>query len=512
MTQQPVPFLDLITPHLELEEELVAAFREALRSAAFIGGPQVEAFEREFAAYCGTMYCVGVANGTDAVRFALMASGVGTGDAVITVSHTFIATVEAISQAGASTEFVDIDERTYCMSPQTLADYLETCAVDSPSGRPIGKRTGKPIKAIVPVHLYGQVADMDAILSIARDFDLVVVEDACQAQGAEYRSADGLWRRAGSFGKAAAFSFYPGKNLGACGEAGAVTTDDEHVATTIRMLREHGQAKKYYHDLEGYNGRLDAIQAAFLRIKLRRLDEWNAQRRVAAQRYHQLLNASSRAGIVRLPHEPASSRSVYHLYVIRTRERDPLATELRSRGIQTGLHYPQPLHLPALLPELGLSVRQPPSYGADCGRDPLVAHVPGSHCRAAGTGGLGDRGIRRSGHALSASLPLAPRWPGVCPMPGVFGIVDWSATQSVDRRRELMGLVRRMSSAMMYGDYSERIVQCPAVGACVGQVELRQPAYRPEGEDVVGFVTGERAPDLDRDVSRPYRRRVSSLP
>ena len=202
-----------------------------------------------------------------------MAAGVGPGDAVVTVAHTFIATVEAISQAGAETEFVDIDERTYCMSPQALADYLESCTMDPATGRPLGRRTGKPIKAIVPVHLYGQVADMDALQAIADDYDLLIVEDACQAQGAEYRSEKGGWKRAGSFGKAGAFSFYPGKNLGACGEAGAVTTNDEQVANTIRMLREHGQAKKYYHDLEGYNGRLDAIQAAFLRIKLRRLED-----------------------------------------------------------------------------------------------------------------------------------------------------------------------------------------------------------------------------------------------
>ena len=244
MTLPPVPFLDLVTPHRELEEELVAVFREALRSAAFIGGPQVENFEREFADYCTTKYCVGVANGTDAVRFALMAAGVGRGDAVVTVSHTFIATVEAISQAGADTEFVDIDERTYCMSPQALADYLKGCAKDPRTGRLLGRRSGKPLKAVVPVHLYGQVADMDPILEIARDHDLLVVEDACQAQGAEYHSAQKGWRRAGSFGKAAAFSFYPGKNLGACGEAGAVTTDDEQVARTIRMLREHGQVQK----------------------------------------------------------------------------------------------------------------------------------------------------------------------------------------------------------------------------------------------------------------------------
>ncbi|MGH9163399.1 MAG: DegT/DnrJ/EryC1/StrS family aminotransferase [Vicinamibacteraceae bacterium] len=342
MTTQSIPFLDLITPHRELEDELVAAFRTAVRSAAFIGGAEVEAFEREFAAYCGTKDCVGVASGTDAVRFALMAGGVGPGDAVVTVAHTFIATVEGISQAGADTEFVDIDPRTYCMSPDKLLEYLDACPKDPHTGRPIGQRSGRPIRAVVPVHLYGQVADMDAILDIARHYDLLVVEDACQAHGAEYHSAKGGWRRAGSFGKAAAFSFYPGKNLGACGEAGAVTTDDEQVARTIRMLREHGQAQKYYHDLEGYNGRLDAIQAAFLRIKLHHLDRWNAERRSAAACYAELLSA---APDVTLPFEPQTSKGVYHLYVIRTKERDALAAHLKADGIATGLHYPLPVHL-----------------------------------------------------------------------------------------------------------------------------------------------------------------------
>src|SRR6478672_1029369 len=309
-SSEPIPFLDLVTPHRELEAELVEAFREALRGAAFVGGPEVEAFEREFAAYCGTKYCVGVANGTDAVRFALMAAGVGAGDAVITVSHTFIATVEAISQAGAATEFVDIDEDTYCMSPVRLEEYLAACATDRVTGRPLGQRTGNPIKAIVPVHIYGQVAEMDSILDLAERYGLIVVEDACQAQGAAYCSGRDGWKRAGSFGTAGAFSFYPGKNLGACGEAGAVTTDDEQVARTIRMLREHGQVQKYYHDLEGYNGRLDAIQAAFLRIKLRHLQSWNDQRRAAATRYAKLL---SRIPGVIAPFEPDHSKAVYHL-------------------------------------------------------------------------------------------------------------------------------------------------------------------------------------------------------
>lgn len=339
MSSQTIPFVDLVTPHRELEEELVEAVRRAVRSAAFIGGPEVEAFEHEFAEYCGAQYCVGLASGTDAVRFALMAAGVGPEDAVVTVANTFIATVEGISQAGAATEFVDVDEQTYNLCPTHLDEYLAACAIDSKTGRPLGPRSGRPIRAVVPVHLYGQMADMSALGRVADRYGLVVVEDACQAHGA---TRDG--RRAGSAGKAAAFSFYPGKNLGACGEAGAVTTNDEQVAKVIRMLRDHGQSRKYYHQLEGYNGRLDAIQAAFLRIKLRRLDVWTKQRREAAGRYGQLLGDLARLGTLALPREAESSQPVYHLYVIRTRDRDHLASALSAEGIHTGLHYPVPLH------------------------------------------------------------------------------------------------------------------------------------------------------------------------
>jgi dTDP-4-amino-4,6-dideoxygalactose transaminase len=344
MSHDSIPFLDLVTPHRQLEEELVQVFRESLRSAAFIGGPQVEAFEREFAAYCRSKDSIAVSSGTDALRFALMACGVGAGDAVITVSHTFIATIEAISQSGADTEFVDVDNRTYTMSPEALEQYLNDCARDG-NGRPVGRRTGKPIKAVVPVHLYGQVADMNAILRLADRYGLVVVEDACQAHGAECL-VDGVWRRAGSIGKAAAFSFYPGKNLGACGEGGAVTTDDLTVARTVRMLRDHGQVTKYYHDLEGYNGRLDAIQAGLLRVKLRHLDGWNADRRAAAVRYNELLApaVAMGAGIV-TPFEPQTSKPVYHLYVLRVPARDAMAEHLKGSHIATGFHYPVPVHL-----------------------------------------------------------------------------------------------------------------------------------------------------------------------
>jgi len=343
MANDIVPFLDLVSPHRELEEELVAAAREAIRGARFIGGPEVEGFEQEFASYSGTKYCVGLSSGTDAVRFALMAAGVRPGDAVVTVANTFIATVEGISQAGAATELVDVDERTYNMSARSLETYLQACRKDPQTGRPLGQRTGKPITAIVPVHLYGQVADMDALTAIARTYDLLIVEDACQAHGAEYRGKV-VSGRAGALGKAGAFSFYPGKNLGACGEAGAVTTNDESIAKYIRMIRDHGQAQKYYHQIEGYNGRLDALQAAFLRIKLRHLAKWTDQRRAAAKQYNQLLAPLASDGVVVAPFEPDWSDAVYHLYVIRTQERDALAKALNAKGVQTGFHYPVPLH------------------------------------------------------------------------------------------------------------------------------------------------------------------------
>ncbi len=346
MTQEnKIPFLDLITPHLELEEELVSVFRQALTKAAFVGGAAVENFERNFAGLCEVEYCIGLNSGTDAVRFALMAAGVQAGESVITVPNTFIATTEAISQAGALPEFVDIEEQTYNMNPEKLREYLQTaCDTDQKTGRPISRRTGRTISAIVPVHLYGQPADMDAILQLAQAHNLAVVEDACQAHGAEYFSRKlGRWRKVGSMGQAAAFSFYPGKNLGACGEAGAVTTNDAGVAQKIRMLRDHGQAKKYFHDMEGYNGRLDAIQAGLLQVKLPHLTKWNQQRRERAAKYNRLFEKAGNTVIT--PFEPSWSRGVYHLYVVRTKDRNELIAFLNERGIGTGIHYPIPLHL-----------------------------------------------------------------------------------------------------------------------------------------------------------------------
>jgi dTDP-4-amino-4,6-dideoxygalactose transaminase len=343
VSDNKVPFLDLVTPHVELEEELVSVFRSALRGAAFIGGSEVESFEREFAEFCSARHCVGVGSGTDALRFALIAAGVQARDTVVTVPNTFIATTEAISQACARPAFVDVDERTYTMDPQELRTFLETECTRT-SGRTINMRTGRPVTAVVPVHLYGQMADMDPILELADKYNLKVVEDACQAHGAEYFSQnEQRWRKAGSIGHAAAFSFYPGKNLGACGEAGAITTDNERMARHCQMLRDHGQSKKYFHDMSGYNGRLDAIQAAFLRVKLRHLSSWNEQRLAHARAYRQLFAGCG--GAVVLPHVPSWSRPVYHLYVVRVSDRERVQQQLAAAGIGTGIHYPIPLHL-----------------------------------------------------------------------------------------------------------------------------------------------------------------------
>ncbi len=339
-----IPFLDLVTPHVEMEQELTEIFRKVLRTAGFIGGPMVEEFEKAFAAFCGTSHSIASSSGTDALRFAIMACGVRPGDVVVTVPHTFIATTEAISQAGAVPEFVDIDERTYNLDPETLRKYLEEQCKKDNFGKLISWRSGRPVTAVVPVHLYGQTADMDSILELAARSGLVVIEDACQAHGAEYFSRkQNRWMKAGSMGRAAAFSFYPGKNLGACGEAGAVTTNDSGLAKKVSMFRDHGQAQKYYHDVEGYNGRLDAIQAGLLHVKLTRLAKWNAQRRERASEYNRLFAAADE--VVAPPFEPSWSRAVYHLFVIRSEDRDGMMSHLKKAGIGTGIHYPIPLHL-----------------------------------------------------------------------------------------------------------------------------------------------------------------------
>ena len=383
MTNAVIPFLDLVTPHRELEAELLQVVQQALSTAGFIGGPMLTDFEGAFAQYSDARHCVGVGSGTDALRFALMAAGIGPGDSVVTVPNTFIATTEAVSQAGATPEFVDIDERTYTMDPAKLAEFLacgcelragnekrETADGGSGTGEIlVSHRTGKRVAAIIPVHLYGQMADMDPILALADKYHLVVIEDACQAHGAKYFSKkQNRWCTAGSVGQAAAFSFYPGKNLGACGEAGAITTNDEDLARGARRLRDHGQAKKYYHDVEGYNGRLDAIQAGFLKVKLAHLADWNAGRHAAASRYRELFDplyatrnlqpealppAARDSQHLVLPFEPEWAKSVYHLFVIRVADRDGLMKQLAAEGIGTAIHYPIPLHLQKAYAGLG---------------------------------------------------------------------------------------------------------------------------------------------------------------
>ena len=348
-----VPFLDLVTPHKELEEELLAVVKTAFSNAGFIGGPMVEEFEREFARFCDAKFCVGVNSGTDALRFAFMAAGVEPGDIVISVPHTFIATTEAISQAGGHIAFVDINEQTYTLDPEKLREYIEkNCNFDPKSGKLIERGSKRKVAAIVPVHLYGQMADMDPIMDLAAKYNLLVIEDACQAHGAEYFSKKAnAWKKAGSIGKAAAFSFYPGKNLGACGEGGAITTNDEAMAQRMKMIRDHGQAKKYYHDIEGYNGRLDSIQAGWLSVKLRHLAKWNESRRALANSYHELFADAKDSLIV--PVEAAWTKGVYHLYVVRVQDREALQAHLAEAGIGTGVHYPIPLHLQKAYEHLG---------------------------------------------------------------------------------------------------------------------------------------------------------------
>lgn len=315
-----VPFLDLPAQSAEIAPEVLPVWAELLRTGAFVGGPHVEAFERELAAFIGTAHAVGVSNGTDALELAYRAVGVRAGDEVIVPVNTFIATASAATRIGATPVFVDVDDAHLLIDPDAVA------AAITPRTR-----------AIVPVHLFGQTAPMAPLLAIAARHDIAVVEDAAQAQG-----ASGPAGRAGAVGTIAATSFYPGKNLGAAGDAGAVLTGDPVLAGEVRALQAHGSTVKYRHDVVGMNARLDAVQAAVLRAKLRRLDEWNARRAAAARRYAELLGD---ADGVRLPRSRPRNADVWHLYVVRVAERDRVASELRRAGIGTGVHYPTPLHL-----------------------------------------------------------------------------------------------------------------------------------------------------------------------
>lgn len=325
-TLMQVPFVDLKAQFACIKQEIDQAIGQVLSRNDFILGRDVTLFEEEYAAFCEAKYAIGVDSGTSALELALRAFGVGPGDQVITVANTFIATTLAISYTGATPVLVDCDPQTNNLDVSKLEQAVTS-------------RT----KAVIPVHLYGQPADLDPILEIARRRGLTVLEDACQAHGARYKG-----KRVGALADAAAFSFYPGKNLGAYGDAGMITTNDPEIAEAIRRLRDYGQRGKYHHMIKGYNHRLDTVQAAVLRVKLRYLDSWNMSRRAHAKLYNQLLAGSD----VITPSEPDYAESVHHLYVIRVQDRDGLQAYLKEKGISTGIHYPIPIHLQPAYAEL----------------------------------------------------------------------------------------------------------------------------------------------------------------
>jgi len=347
----PIPFVDLRAQHDELRQAIAATFRTLLDTSDFIGGPRVASFEAAFARFCGAPCAVAVASGTDAIELAIRALGLGPNDAVVTVPNTFMATVEAVIQVGAVPRFVDIDPATYNMDPEQLRRYLEERCARDRHGAVRERETGLRIAAVVPVHLYGLPAPMDSILALAQEYGIKVVEDACQAHGAACRLSDGRWATAGTLGQAGCFSFYPSKNLGALGEAGALITGDGELAARVRMLRDHGQSERYVHvSADGVNARMDALQAAVLELKLARLSDWNARRRQVADWYTEEL---ADAGL-QLPYAPDGLRHVYHLYVVRVPRRDRVRELLANHGVSTGLHYPIPLHLQPALRDLGL--------------------------------------------------------------------------------------------------------------------------------------------------------------
>lgn len=323
-----IPFLDLKAQYAGIKDEIDKAVLGVLASTQYVLGEEVAAFEREFADYCGVKHAIAVNTGTSALHLALLAAGIGPDDEVITVPFTFVATVSAICYVGARPVFVDVEPVTLTMDPAKLEAAITP-------------RT----KAILPVHLYGQMADMDAIMAIAERHGVPVIEDACQAHGAEY-----FGQRAGGIGLSGCFSFYPGKNLGACGEGGMAVTNCDEQMKTIRMLRDWGQEQRYHHALKGFNYRMDGIQGAVLRVKLRHLDDWTEARRRHARYYSELLAGPSR---IRTPVEAPGRRHVYHVYAIRTHDRDGLQRALAAEGVHTGLHYPIPVHLQKAHLDLG---------------------------------------------------------------------------------------------------------------------------------------------------------------
>lgn len=337
-----IPLVDLRAQYGEIAGDIATAWAGVLERCDFILGSELTAFEEELAAYCEAGHAVGVDSGTSALELALRAVGVGPGDEVVTAANTFVASVFAISHCGATPVLVDVDPRTHTLDPDAVA-------------RAVTPRT----RALLPVHLYGQPADMDPITEIAREHGLRVVEDACQAHGARYRG-----RRVGALGHAAAFSFFPGKNLGCYGDGGAVVTDDPDVAETVRALRNYGQRRKHHHEAVGFNRRLDTLQAAVLRIKLSRLDQWNGRRREHAATYGRLLGDAD----LELPAAREDAEHVWHLYVVQHDRRDALAARLAEAGIATGVHYPVPVHLQPAYAALGLRPGAYPVTEAAAGR------------------------------------------------------------------------------------------------------------------------------------------------
>lgn len=343
-----VPFINLPAQFQEIKSEILSEIVNVLENANFTLGPKVASFEKDFASFCNVNYAVGVNSGTDALHFALRALNVKAGDEVILPAHTFVATVEAVLHCGATPVLVDVDPESYTMDPQKIVEKIT-----------------RKTKAIIPVHLYGQMADMDAIAKIAQEYNLQVVEDACQAHGALYKG-----KSAGSIGNIGCFSFYPGKNLGAYGDGGACITNNIEIARKIRLLRDHGSEEKYVHELVGYTSRLHALQAAILSVKLRHLAEWNSKRIAIAQNYSELL---SEVPELKVPFVPSYNKHVFHLYVVQVEQRNKVINYLKSEGIQTMIHYPTPLHLQKAYTNLGYKKGDFPVSEALCNK---VVSIP----------------------------------------------------------------------------------------------------------------------------------------
>lgn len=333
-----VPLLDLKKQYHNIKEEINETVQQVLESGSFILGKNTKAFEEEFASFCNVKYAIGVASGTDALELSLRALGIGKGDKVITTPFTFIATTEAVCRAGATPLFADINPETYNIDPEKIKKHL----------RRMSSTERKVIKAIIPVHLYGQPCNMDSLLQLADDYNLKIVEDCAQAVGSEYKG-----EKVGSFGDTGCFSFFPTKNLGAYGDGGMIVTNDKEMAGRLMMLRVHGSKDKYHHITFGCNSRLDELQAAILRIKLRHLADWNETRRKNAVIYNKNLNKKSLNGNVVLPQEFSETKHTYHLYTVRVKDRDKLRKFLESRDVRTGVHYPLPLHLQEVYKDLG---------------------------------------------------------------------------------------------------------------------------------------------------------------